>query len=173
MFFNLFQLDNELVFLKDIFLKNGYPTSFIDKCFNTFLDQLCLKRRQVLTAQKKTLKLVFPFFGELSFQTRTTLQNVLKRTLGCCKIQIVFKNQRNLSNIFHFKYRLSCYLVSCDVYKFQCGRYNASYYGETDRYLRVRSGEHICISPLTFKKVKSSAKSSIRDHLLFCNHDPF
>ena len=29
---------NELVFLKDIFLKNGYPISFIDKCFKNFLD---------------------------------------------------------------------------------------------------------------------------------------
>ena len=28
------------------------------------------------------------------------------------------------------------------------------------------------ISPLTFKKVKLSAESSICDHLLFCNHDP-
>ena len=28
------------------------------------------------------------------------------------------------------------------------------------------------ISPLTFKKVKPSVESSIRGHLLFCNHDP-
>ena len=34
---------NELALLKDIFLKNGYPISFIDKCFKTFLDKLCLK----------------------------------------------------------------------------------------------------------------------------------
>ena len=62
--------------------------------------------------------------------------------------------------------------MSCVVYKFQSGRCNVSYYGETDRHLRIRSGEHISISPLTFKKVKSSAESSIRDHLLFCTHDP-
>ena len=61
--------------------------------------------------------------------------------------------------------------MSCVVYKFQCERCNASYYGETDRHLK-RSGEQIGISPLTFKKVKPSAESSIRDHLLFCNHDP-
>ena len=51
-------------------------------------------------------------------------------------------------------------------------RCNTSYYGETDRHLKIRLGEHISISPLTFKKVKSSSKSSICDHLLFCNHDP-
>ena len=52
---------NELAFLKDIFLKNGYPISFIDKRFKTFLDQLYLKRSQVLTAEKQTLLLVLPF----------------------------------------------------------------------------------------------------------------
>ena len=38
---------NELVFLKDIYLKNRYPISFIDKCFKTSLDRFYLKRPQV------------------------------------------------------------------------------------------------------------------------------
>ena len=57
------------------------------------------------------------------------------------------------------------------MYKFQCGRWNASHYGKTDRHLKVRSGEHIGTSPLTLTKVKPSAKCSIHDHLLFRNHD--
>lgn len=40
------------------------------------------------------------------------------------------------------------------------------------RHLKVRSEEHIGISLLTFKKVKPSTESSVRDHLLFCFHDP-
>ena len=40
------------------------------------------------------------------------------------------------------------------VYKYTCGRCNSTYYGETDRYLKVRSGEHIGISPLALKKTK-------------------
>ena len=44
--------------------------------------------------------------------------------------------------------------------------------GETDRHLKVRSGEHIGISPLTFRKVKPSMESAIRDHLLNCNNIP-
>ena len=63
-------------------------------------------------------------------------------------------------------------VVSCVVYKFECGRYDASYYSETEMHLKVKSGEHTGIFPLTFEKVKLSAESSIRDHLLFCNHDP-
>ena len=118
---------NELAFLKNIFLKNGYPISLIDKCFKAFLDQLYLKRPQVLTVEKKTLTLVLSFVGELSLQTRTKLQKVLERTLGCCKIQIVFKNQRNFSNVSRFEDRLLYKLASCAVYKFHCGGCNASY----------------------------------------------
>ena len=53
-----------------------------------------------------------------------------------------------------------------------CGRRSCTYYGETDRHVKVRSGEHIGISPLTFKKTKPSKESAIRDHLLNCNNVP-
>ena len=53
-----------------------------------------------------------------------------------------------------------------------CGRCNSSYYGETNIHLKVRSGKHIGISPLTFAKVEPSKESAIRDHLLICNNIP-
>ena len=81
---NLTNFHNEVVFLKNIFLKT----------------------------------LVLPFFGKLSLQTRTKLQKVLKRTLSCSKIQIVLKNQINLSNVLRFKDRIPYDLMSCVVYKF-------------------------------------------------------
>ena len=126
---------NELVFLKDTFLKNGFSISFIDKCYIDKLYQFFLKRPPVLIAEKNLNTRSF-FFGELSHQTRTQLQKVLK---SCCKIQIVFKNQGYLSNAFCFKYRLPYNLMSCVVCKFQYGGCNASYYGETDRNLKVKS----------------------------------
>ena len=63
-------------------------------------------------------------------------------------------------------------VMSCVVDKFQCGKCNASYYGETDRHLKIRWRGPVGISPLTLKKVKLSAECSIRDHLLLCIHDP-
>ena len=96
----------------------------------------------------------------------------LKDLLNSCKLQTVFKSQRKLSNIFRFKDHLPSDLVSGVVYKYTCGRCNSTYYGETDRHLKVRSGEHIGISPLTFKKTKPSKESAIRDHLLNCNNIP-
>ena len=140
--------------------------------FQNVFRPISYKETTVLTVEKKTLTVVLPFLGNLFLQTRTKLQNVLKRVLGCCKIQIVFKSLRNLSNVFRFKDRLPYELISRMVYKYQCGRCNSSYIGETDRHLKVISGEHTGISPLTFNKVKPSAESSVRDHLLFCDHSP-
>ena len=162
----------ELSFLKQVFLKNGYPLSFIDNCFKTFVDKLFIKRPQLATVEKKTLFLSLSYLGEISLQTRTKLTKSFKGLLNSCKLQIVFKSQRKLSNVFLFKDRLPFDLVSGVVYKYTCGRCNSTYYGETDRHLKVRSGEHIGISPLTFKKTKPSKESAIRDHLLNCNNIP-
>ena len=56
------------------------------------------------------------------------------------------------------------------VYKFSCGRYNATYYGETCQCLSVRVGEHSGVSPLTGKKSKSKKSTAVRDHMVFCDH---
>ena len=61
-----------------------------------------------------------------------------------------------LANVFQFKDYLPFNLVSGVNYKYTCGRCNSSYYGAVDRQLKVRSGEQIEISPLTFRKVKPS-----------------
>ena len=103
-------------------------------------------------------------------QTRTKLRKSFKGILNCYKLQIVFKSQRKLANIFRFKDLLPFDLVSGVVYKYTCGRCNSSYYDKTDRHLKVRSVKHIGISPLTFRKVKPSKESAIRDHLLNCNN---
>ena len=52
------------------------------------------------------------------------------------------------------------------VCKYMCGRCSSLYYNETDRRLRVRSGEHIGISPMTFRKAKPSKESGICNNTL-------
>ena len=79
-----------------------------------------------------------------------------------------------LANIFRFKdcFTLRLSVWNGVVYKYTCKRCNSSYYGETVRHLKVRSGEHIGISPLTFRKFKPSRECAIRNHLLNCNNIP-
>ena len=102
----------ELNFLKHVFLKNGYPLSFIDKCFKMVIDKLVIKCLQVTTVEKKTLILSLPYLGYISLQTRTKLRKSLKGILNCCKLQIVFKSQRKLTNVFQLKDLLPFDLVS-------------------------------------------------------------
>ena len=134
------------------------------------INKLVIKRPQVTTVEKKTLVLSLTYLGYVQLQTRTKLRKSFKSILNCCKLQTVYISQRKLANAFRFKYRLPFDLVSGVVYKYTCGRCNSSYYGETDRHLKVRSGEHIGISSLTFGKVKPSKESAIRDHLVHCNN---
>ena len=86
------------------------------------------------------------------------------------KINLVFKIQKDLSNVFHFNDCLLYDLPSRAVYKFQCGRCNSCSYGDTDRHLKVRPSEYTGISSLTFDKIKPSVQSFIRRHILFRDH---
>ena len=70
-FLKKFHFHEELSFLKQVFLKNWYPLSFIDNCFKTFVDKLFIKRSQFITVEKKTLFLSLPYLGVISLETRT------------------------------------------------------------------------------------------------------
>ena len=65
----------KLSFLKDVFLKNGYPLWFIDKCFKLVINKLVIKRPQIRRAGKKTLILSLPYLGDISLQKKTKLRN--------------------------------------------------------------------------------------------------
>ena len=141
----------------------------------TFVDKLFIKCPQLITVEKKALFLSLPYLGEISLQTRTKLRKSLKDLLNSCKLQIVFKSQWKLSNVFHFKDSLLSDFVSGVVCKYMWGRWNSNYYGGTDRHLKVRSREHIGISPYWdtyWNKTKPSKESAICDHLLNCNNIP-
>ena len=111
-----------------------------------------------------------PYLGDISLKTRTKLRKSFKGILSFCKLQIIFKSQRKLANVFWFKDCLLFNLVSGFAYMY--GRFNSPYCSEMVRNLIGRSGEHISISPLIFRKVKPSKESTICDHLLNFNSIP-
>ena len=57
--FELFH--QEILKLKDIFKRNGYPTSFIDNCVKRFLDKVYIEKKTFLTASKKEFVCVLKF----------------------------------------------------------------------------------------------------------------
>ena len=76
------KLHNELVCLKAIFLKNGYPEDFINKCFKKFMDNMHVVKQTTLTVEKKPLVLVLPYLDSISLQTRTKLKKPLRSILN-------------------------------------------------------------------------------------------
>ena len=85
-----------------------------------------------------------PFFIFQRFECYTTL--ILKELLynKNQSFYFYFKKRRNLHNYITY----ISYITYITIYKYICRRCNSSYYGETNRHLKVRSGEHIGISPL-------------------------
>ena len=63
----------EIIFLKDIFKRNGYPYNFIDKCVKRFLDKIFIEKKVFSVAQKKELVFVLPFIGKKLLQLRSRL----------------------------------------------------------------------------------------------------
>ena len=47
------KLHNELVCLKEIFLNNGYPEDFINKCFKKFMNQITCSKTDHYNSLKK------------------------------------------------------------------------------------------------------------------------
>ena len=139
----------QLILLREIFQRNGFPEKFIDRCFKLFLNRIHILIEKVLTVKKKPLRLVFPYLGTISLKTRTKLQNSIKGVIDCCKLQVIFKSQNKHCNNFCFKDTVPQILTSGVVYRFQCRSCNEIYYEEFVRHLAVRSAEHIDISLLT------------------------
>ena len=88
---NWTQFHTELIFLKGIFQKNGYPENFIDKFVKKFLNNIHLIKENIPTVEKKRLLLVLP--GIISLQTWTKLQQALKGVLNYWKLESFLKCQ--------------------------------------------------------------------------------
>ena len=70
----------------------------------------------------------------------------------------------------NFKDVVNTKLSSHIVYKFMCSCCNTTYYGQTQRHFLVAASEHLGITPLTGKFVKTPKKSAILDHRLLDSH---
>ena len=150
--------------------KNAFPIKLIDSCIKNFLNKRLTEKPVTLAAEKKDLVIALPFLGKLSLDLRTRLRNSISKNIPFCKIRVIFKSSTRISNFFQFKDKMPYCLRSNVVYKFSCGRCNATYYGETCRHLSVRVGEHSGVSPLTGKKSKSKNSTAVKDHMLLYDH---
>ena len=134
------------------------------------MNKIYVPKRILITGSKKDVLIVLPFLGQFSLNLRSRLYNCFNKTLPQCNIQVSLQSKNRLSNLFRFKDSTPKELRSHIVYKFLCSNCNITYYGETERHLNVRSGEHLNLSALTSKHVNNNKKSAVKDYCLFFNH---
>ena len=132
----------EVNYLKDVLKKNYFPTNLVDKYIKIFLNKQFSQKILEHTVPKKELFIVLPYLGMSSLCLRTHLQKSINSNMSFCKIKIIFKSSTRLANFFRFKGKIPLCLCSNIVYKFACGRFNATYYGETRCHFKIRVGEH-------------------------------
>ena len=159
----------EIIFLKDIFKRNGYPSNFIDKCVKTFLDKIFIEKKVFSVAQKKELVCVLPFIGKKSLQLRSQLVKSIQQNLKFCSLNVIFQSPCKLHTLFKFKDSLDKKIRSDLIYRYTCSNCNVTYYGKTYRHFFTRAAEHMGISNLTEKRVKNMKESAVSDHPLQCD----
>ena len=94
----------------------------------------------------------------------------MNKHIKFCKLKVIFETNNRLWNCFHFKDSVPETLWSNLIYKFAWGSCTASYIGRTYRHFKVRVSEDQGVSPRTSKPVKGTLSTSVRDHMLVCDH---
>ena len=81
----------------------------------------------------------------------------------------MFQSFCNLSSLFRYKDSLKKEMRSDIVYRYTCSNCKVTYYGKTYRHFFTSAAEHMGISNLTGKRLKSVKQSVVSDYLLECN----
>ena len=160
--------DLEVEKLKDIMQNNGYPLKIIDKCIHKFMMKKFDRKPPIHTAKRKVISLFLPFLGATSLALRSNLVKTVAKSFPSCKLNVVFKSTNRLSSYFSFKDKIPKSLISGVVYKYKCDRCNSVYIGKTKRYWEKRLEEHLSISALTGKQMKTCQVWPPMEHSRSC-----
>ena len=163
----------EIVNLKEIFKKNGYPSSLIDTCIKRYLNKLYRPKPKPTDQpieQKKDVYLVLPFLGVISTRLKRKLLRTFQSVNKLMKVIIIFRSSCKVQSFLSYKDRIPLRLKSHLIYHFKCSCCNAAYIGQTTRHYDVRVCEHLKISEFTGKHKASVLETSVSNHTKVNNH---
>ena len=129
---------NELIKIKELLSKNGYPIKFIENEIEKLQKSEVNSEEQLNTQNIQYLTI--PYIKKISDKFSKNMRKTFDQ-IGI-KIQVAFSTTK-VGNYFSLKDNISKYFSSCLVYKFSCpGDLDTQYIGETERQLFVRIKEH-------------------------------
>ena len=131
---------------------------------------ICIfKRQKFLLCQKRAYN-HFTVFRQYVSIVKTKLTKTMSKHMKFVKLRVIFQTNNRLKNYFRFKDFIPETLRSSLLYKFLCGSCTACYIGKTYRHFKVRVSEHQGVFPRMSKPVKGTLSTSVRDHMLVCDH---
>mgnify|MGYP001383784143 CR=1 FL=1 len=158
----------EVVKLKDIIKNNGYPVKIFDKCVQKFLMKIFECKPPIHTVKRKEISLFLPYLGKISLVLRSNLVKIVSKSFPSYKLNVIFKSANRLGSYFNFKDKIPKSLISGVVYKYLCNRCNSVYIGKTKRYWEKRLEEHLSVSALTGKPMKTQQVWPPMEHSKSC-----
>ena len=157
--------------LRGILAKNAYPLEFVDQCIAAFLNKTFRRKEKAPADETPSETIVLPYLGKLSLEIRNRIKKYVSKHLTPCKLKIIFRSQRRLKTLFHFKDRIPLSLQSYVLYRYTCGTCNCAYIGKTDRHCHIRWCEHLKITPTRKRPSKNKQESTaIHQHTTSTEH---
>ena len=126
-----------------MFRKKFYLLSFVDKQDKLFLENKINETRVAINATNNVVtQYKPPHIGHISTDVKRKINRFCKFYCKILSIKTVLTPFK-VADMFNVKDPIPKFLKSFVVYKFVCPGCNASYIGETSRYLSTRIKEHL------------------------------
>ena len=103
---NYIKLDAELIFLKDVLQKNGYPLNFIEYSIGKMLKKLyCSDIDKKMNFDVPKAKVYFSTFylGEISKQLSNDIKKIVSQSYPQVNLLIIFKTHSTIGNSLRSK----------------------------------------------------------------------
>ena len=131
------------------------------------MNKLFVPRNPNFTVPKRELICVLPYLGKASLDLRTKQRRTIERNLQFCKLKMICRSKCRLVTLFRFKDSLEEKIHSGIIYRHRCKNCNVTYYGKTFRHFYTRVAEHMAISNLTGKRLKTL--SNLQYLTIYCS----
>ena len=161
---------SEVCHFKEILKKNAFPIKLIDSSIKNFFNKRLTEKPVTLIAEKKDLAIVSPFLGKLSLDLRISLKIVSVNTFSFVKLELLLNHQHVFPIFSNSKIKFPIASALTSFTNFCVVDAILPITAKTYRHLSVRYGEHSGVSHLTGKKSKSEKSSTVKVHMLFCDH---
>lgn len=166
--FTLFH--NELLFLLDFFVNNGYGVDYIFSLIKKYLNNIYYPAISY-DVPKFPLYIKFPYIGYPSSLLKSDISKCLSKFYPQVSPKFIFINGNTIGKFFRFKDRLPPLLQSNVVYSYTCPScMEGAYIGCTSRLLRTRICGHMGVSHRTLLPLSTKEPSPIRAHSVTCKN---